>query len=455
MLSVGLHRITASVTDSGGLTGSDAVTVRVDPAGGGSTEVRRIQDDSFTHEGAPNANFSSRRSMRVADVSSGERISFLRPNLVGLTGNVTSATLRLFVDDVRRDGTMEVSTVIGNWFELGLRWNNQPIINPPNLAVGFSSAIEGRYLEIDVTAIVQGWQARNPPPFGIALRSAGDLDVEFATTESVNPPELVVTTSAGTGNTAPTVMITAPADGSSFIQGDSILFSGTATDAEEGSLSSSLTWTSNLDGLLGSGASFSTMLSVGTHTIMASVSDSGGLAGTSTIMVTVNPGGGGTTGIWRIQDDSFTHEGAPNANFSSRRSMRVANIASGERISFLEPNLVGLTGAVTSATLRLFVDNVRDDGAVQVSTVIGNWFELGIRWNNQPIINPPVTSFAITGASEGGYIEIDVTSIVQGWQARNPPPFGIALRSDGDVDVSFATTESDNVPELVITTTAP
>ena len=51
---------------------------------------------------------------------------------------------------------------------------------------------------------------------------------------------------------------------------------GTATD-EDGDLAASLAWSSSLDGAIGSGASFSTTtLSLGSHTITASVTDSGG-----------------------------------------------------------------------------------------------------------------------------------------------------------------------------------
>ena len=55
--------------------------------------------------------------------------------------------------------------------------------------------------------------------------------------------------------------------------GDNITFTGTATDTEDGNISGSLAWTSSRDGNIGSGASFSTTtLSVGTHTVTASLS---------------------------------------------------------------------------------------------------------------------------------------------------------------------------------------
>ena len=97
-----------------------------------------------------------------------------------------------------------------------------------------------------------------------------------------------VTVNAGP-NTAPTVTITAPPNSSTFTEGDSINFTGTANDTEDGDLSAGISWSSDLDGAIGTGASiFTATLTVGTHTITASVTDLGGLPGSDVISVTVN-----------------------------------------------------------------------------------------------------------------------------------------------------------------------
>ena len=90
-------------------------------------------------------------------------------------------------------------------------------------------------------------------------------------------------------NSAPVVAITAPADGSTFTAGTPISFTGTAIDAEEGNISARLSWSSDRDGAVGSGASVSTStLSGGIHVITASVVDAGGLNGSAAISVIVN-----------------------------------------------------------------------------------------------------------------------------------------------------------------------
>ena len=64
------------------------------------------------------------------------------------------------------------------------------------------------------------------------------------------------------------------ADGSTVTETLPVAFSGTASDPEDGDLTPSLAWSSDLDGPLGSGGSFSTStLSLGTHTITGQATD--------------------------------------------------------------------------------------------------------------------------------------------------------------------------------------
>jgi hypothetical protein len=98
----------------------------------------------------------------------------------------------------------------------------------------------------------------------------------------------------GSSGAPPTVSINAPGNGSTSESGASVSFSGSASDPEDGNISANLSWSSSLDGTIGSGASFSTSaLSLGSHTITASVTDSDGLSGSAAISISVTPVGGG------------------------------------------------------------------------------------------------------------------------------------------------------------------
>ncbi len=94
------------------------------------------------------------------------------------------------------------------------------------------------------------------------------------------------------GNAAPTATIAAPIDGSTFASGETILFQGAASDTEDDDLTADLVWTSDLDGQIGSGGSFTAVLSDGTHVITASATDSAGASGSDQVSVTVGGGSG-------------------------------------------------------------------------------------------------------------------------------------------------------------------
>ena len=87
----------------------------------------------------------------------------------------------------------------------------------------------------------------------------------------------------------PDVEITSPADGSFYMFGDTVQFSGTATDEEDGPLpDSAMVWTSNQDALLGKGRSFTRSdLSANTHVIELKATDSSGKSGTDVVTITV------------------------------------------------------------------------------------------------------------------------------------------------------------------------
>ena len=90
----------------------------------------------------------------------------------------------------------------------------------------------------------------------------------------------------------PTVSIIVPLDGVSVISGSEITFTGTATSVKDGDLTSSIVWSSDLDGVIGSGASFTlSTLSTGTHIITASVTDSDSKTGSISHKIMINPVG--------------------------------------------------------------------------------------------------------------------------------------------------------------------
>ncbi|MEE9423733.1 MAG: right-handed parallel beta-helix repeat-containing protein [Methylococcales bacterium] len=155
--------------------------------------------------------------------------------------------------------------------------------------------------------------------FSTTVLSEGTHTITATATdsESSTDSDIISITVTVVGSTPPAASITAPTDGSGFTVGDNISFTGTGTDPEDGDVTASLSWNSGLDGAIGTGGSFSTTLSEGTHTITATATDSDSLTGSVTLTVTVTvlpPGGGTTTLSIPINSGSDDAEEKPAGN---------------------------------------------------------------------------------------------------------------------------------------------
>ena len=90
-------------------------------------------------------------------------------------------------------------------------------------------------------------------------------------------------------NQSPVATIDAPSSGARFVSGDTVQFRGRAADPEDGGLSGgALVWSTNLDGLIGTGTSASTdRLAVGEHLITLVATDSEGLTDSAFATITI------------------------------------------------------------------------------------------------------------------------------------------------------------------------
>ncbi len=158
-------------------------------------------------------------------------------------------------------------------------------------------------------------------------------------------------------NNSPTVSITSPADDSTHDSGATILFEGTASDTEDDVLTASLTWTSSIDGSIGTGGgSFSITLSNGDHTITAKVTDSGGKTSSKSITITVGaPSPAGT--ISSVDSIVYTTNGGKNAdkhlNISIHVTDDLGNDVNGASVSidlYRNDSFVGSATGTTGST---------------------------------------------------------------------------------------------------------
>lgn len=181
---------------------------------------------------------------------------------------------------------------------------------------------------------------------------SGDGTKELLLDVSTFVPVLVA---VGGENTAPAVSISSPANGASFPSGTSISFAGSASDTQDGNLTGNLNWESDPDGSIGTGGSFSKVLSDGTHTIAASVTDSSGLNGSASIIITVAPNSGNqinlTVNDRQVRTNKYadlTWNGATSTNVDVfRNSTRVTTTANDGAYTDKPPK------TLTSATYKV------------------------------------------------------------------------------------------------------
>lgn len=120
-------------------------------------------------------------------------------------------------------------------------------------------------------------------------------------------------------NQSPTATISSPDDGATFDVGAAVVFEGSASDPEDGNLSgSSLSWSSDVDGNLGTGTSVTVSdLSEGTHQVTLEATDSEGATGSDAVSITVGEQAGGGFVDITIDDNVFIDpDGNENTNAS-------------------------------------------------------------------------------------------------------------------------------------------
>src|SRR5438128_4195900 len=270
-LSVGSHTRICSATDRDGATTTATVTVNVVPA----TITFAAVADTYVDSSTPSSNFGTATSL-WAD-NSPTKQAFLRFAVSGL-GNLTvqQAKLRMTVGSasasLSNSGGFVHSITNNTWSEATTTYNTRPAVDGPTLASQASVALK-QVVDFDVTTGVHGDGSYN---FAIVTTSADEV-IYNSREASSGQPQLILTLGE---NQAPYVRITAPPSGTKVLPGAAVTLTGTASDAENGHLSSQIQWTSSLDGPLGTGAGLTaSSLRSCIHTITARVAAAAGLTG--------------------------------------------------------------------------------------------------------------------------------------------------------------------------------
>ena len=198
----------------------------------------------------------------------------------------------------------------------------------------------------------------------------------------------------------PSVIISSPADGTTSTEGIAVSFAGSASDSEDGDLTSALEWRSDLDGLVGTGGAFSTaILSVGTHAITASVTDSASQSASAAVSVTIVPASVNTPPVIDITapaDGTTIEEGDAIQFAGSASDAEDGNLSAGiEWTSSKRHNPIGTGATFTISTLEagnhVVTASVTDSGGLTGSASITVIVEEGIDDDPPENTSPEVT----------------------------------------------------------------
>ena len=290
------------LADDGDLVNSDEITIIVQGSNGETVTEIPVSTSTDDAEELVDGNMVlAHRKLELVDSNGSQQVG-LRFNGVGIHPGAT--LLHAYVQFQALEVNSEATSLFveGEGVDNAATFLNvdQDISSRPRTAaaVSWSPAAwttEGeagiKQRTPDIAPIIQelvdraGWQTFNSLVIvvtGTGKRVAASFDESPGAAPLLHLEYLVT-------DTPPEVMINDPADGAEFDAEVDITFMGTASDAEDGDVTANLAWVSDLDGALGTGGSFSRSdLSVGVHTITATVTDSAALDGSDDIIVTIH-----------------------------------------------------------------------------------------------------------------------------------------------------------------------
>jgi len=145
-----------------------------------------LTDDSYASSKAPTKVYGKGSDIFVTPFQTGY-INFALNTPENYSGaNVAKAMVRLFVGTMKAGGNIAISQVTDNWSEGSLSGANLPTVSTAvtNVPIGMDRKL--RWIEIDVTELVQEWIDAHPDNrnFGLALKSDGGLNFRVNSKEN-------------------------------------------------------------------------------------------------------------------------------------------------------------------------------------------------------------------------------------------------------------------------------
>jgi VCBS repeat-containing protein len=179
---------------SDGTANSNVASVTISVSGSPSTLSFLPSDDAYVRSDDSSGNYGSDVALDVREHKRQAAHSYLKFNVSGISGSVSSAKLRLF-STVGTNSNISIYAVSNNygnssmpWTEQELTWNNAPGASGSPIAT-INSVSSGSWVEFDLTQAVisdgvYSFELVNDAPNWAIFNSKEASD---------NPPELVIT----------------------------------------------------------------------------------------------------------------------------------------------------------------------------------------------------------------------------------------------------------------------
>jgi PKD repeat protein len=185
--STGTYSVKLTVSNTSG-SDTQTRTGYITVTAAGSTVSFTPTDDAFVRSNNPNENNGNADTLRTWK-GSGQTNSFLKFDVSGVTGTVTSAKLRLFVVAQSPNAGNVFPVGDTSWTEGAITWATSPAIGSTRIGQGGPAPL-GTWIEIDLGSAISG-----NGTVSLALVGASSTAAWFSSGEGANPPQLVLTQS--------------------------------------------------------------------------------------------------------------------------------------------------------------------------------------------------------------------------------------------------------------------
>ena len=417
------------------VTNTPTPTATETPLGSGTLSVNP-DADAYVHGSSTNNNYGSSITLRT-DASPDIR-SYLRFTVPDFTGEVSSATLRIYANSGSTGG-YSLYTTGSNWTESAITYSNAPAVGS---LIGSSGSFNSdTWTTIDVTALITA-----PGTYNVVMVSPDTTATSFASRESSNQPDLIVEvvppsgptetpTNTPTATATPTATLTeTPTNTPTATATATLTETPTITLTPTETLTPTITFTPSDTP---TATMTPTETSTPTATLTPTETPTAPPTNTPTATPTLPPI---STVTVLAAADAYVHAQASNNNYGSSSALRTD--ASPEIRSYLRFDVPPLTGSVTSATVRVFAATSSSVG--YTAHVTGsNWTESEITFSNAPAVG---SGLGTSGPFDSNtWTTIDVTSLVTGGGSYN-----LVMTSSDSTAVRYTSREDVNAPELVI-----